>query len=80
MEQIITHPTLQHVQDSCEIRVSPDGFMKGRSWSTNLLSCDEVTLLVDKAVDVVYLDISKAFDTVSHCNLLEKLGAHGLSG
>ncbi|TRZ08085.1 hypothetical protein HGM15179_019021 [Zosterops borbonicus] len=39
-----------------------------------------VTHLVDagRAVDVVYLNFSKAFDTVSHSKLLEKLAARGL--
>ena len=31
-----------------------------------------------KAVDVVYLDFSKAFDTVSHNIHLQKLAVHGL--
>ena len=55
----------------------------GRSCLTNLISfCDKVTHLVDegKAVDVVYLDFSKAFDTVPHNILMEKLAAHSLDG
>jgi len=41
-----------------------------------------MTCLVDesKAVDIIYLDFSKAFDTVLHRILLEKLAAHGLDG
>ncbi|GAB0180823.1 mitochondrial enolase superfamily member 1 [Grus japonensis] len=55
--------------------------MKGLSCLTNLISFyDKVTHLVDegKAVHVVYLDFSKAFDTISPSILLEKLAAHGL--
>ena len=48
---------------------------------TNLISFyDWVTRLVDegKAVDVVYLDFSKAFNTVPYSILLKKLAACGL--
>jgi len=33
-----------------------------------------------KAVDVIYLDFSKAFDALPQSTLLEKLAAHGLDG
>ena len=65
------------------IRPSQHGFMNGRPCLTNLISFyDKMTRLVDEgqAVDVVYLDFSKAFGTVPPNILMEKLAAHGLDG
>jgi len=82
-EQFILTALTGHVKDNQGIRPSQHGFMKGRSCLTNLISfCDQVTHLVDKgkAVDVVHLDFSKAFDSVPHSILLEKRAAHDLGG
>ena len=76
MEQIIMRKIKWRVWDNQGIKSSKYEFMKARSCLTNLISFyDLVTRLVDegKTVDVVYLDFSKAFDTVFHIILLGKL-------
>ncbi|GAB0196694.1 hypothetical protein GRJ2_002134700 [Grus japonensis] len=74
---------MRHVHDNQVTGPSQRGFMKGRSYLTNLISFyDKVTCLVDegKAVDVVYLDFNKAFNTLSHSIFLEKRAVLGLDG
>lgn len=70
------------MKDKRVIRGSQRGFMKGKSCLTNLIpSYEEIVRWVDniKAVDVVYLDFSKAYDTVSHSILAAKLRKCGLN-
>ncbi|CAM4552508.1 unnamed protein product [Caretta caretta] len=58
------------------------GFTKGRSCQTNLISFFEtVTDFLDKgnAVDLIYLDFNKAFDTVPQGELLAKLENMGIN-
>ena len=57
--------------------------MSGKSCLSNLIEFFEgVTKKVDEgsAVDVVYMDFSKAFDKVPHGRLLHKVKSHGIQG
>jgi len=69
------------VEEKKVIRSSQHGFTKGKSCLANLVAFyDGMTSWVDeeRAVDVVYLDFSKAFEPVSHNNLVGKLRKCGL--
>ena len=59
------------------------GFRKNRSTVAQLLdTVNEWTSVIDsgKLVDSIYIDIRKAFDSVSHAKLLQTLSAVGVSG
>jgi len=81
MEQLILEVINKQVEEKKVIRSSQHGFTKGKSCLANLIAFyNGMTGWVDegRAMDVVYLDFRKAFNTVSHNILLGKLRKCGL--
>jgi len=67
MEQLILECISSHLKDEEVVRSSQQGFIKEMSCLINLINFyDEMNGLVDegRAVDIVFLDFSKAFLTV----------------
>ena len=64
--------------------VSPlqHGFLRNRFCTTQLLSVNAISRNLDKNIqtEVIYLDLAKAFDSVDHWVILQKLKRYGAEG
>ena len=81
MEQLFLEVINKQVEEKKVIRSKQHELTKGKSCLTNLIDFyDDMTGWIDegRAVEVVYLDFSKAFDTLSRNILLGKLRKCGL--
>jgi len=83
LESIIKDNVIFHLEKFQLLKNTQHGFRSGRSCLTNILEfLENLTCSLDEgnAVDVVYLDFSKAFDKVPHLRLSRKLEGHGITG
>ena len=83
IERIVHKNIVSYLLNNCLISPNQHGFLKKRSTTTNMISClNKWTKLIDEksSLDVIYLDLQKAFDKVSHKKLLYKLKKLGFEG
>jgi hypothetical protein len=80
-ESIMSKRILSHLQTNSLLSSKQFGFLPNKSTYSNLLSCYHKWLISFSSnitTNVIYTDISKAFDTVSHSKLLDILQKYGL--
>jgi hypothetical protein len=83
MEAIIKDQLVSYLLAKGLISKHQHAFIKKHSTITNLLECTHdwaIAMHGVKAVDAIYIDFSRAFDSVVHSKLLYKLSNYGISG
>ncbi|CAB3996295.1 Hypothetical predicted protein [Paramuricea clavata] len=81
LERCIFNNIKYHVYE--QINPCQNGFMPGKSCITQLIEVlEQIGRELDrgKQIDVLYLDMSKAFDRVSHVELIHRLREFGFGG
>jgi hypothetical protein len=82
MEKIVRDHIIEHLKANNLLTNKQYGFISGRSTSLQLLTVlDEWSEALDagNSIDCIYMDYQKAFDTVPHRRLLNKLQAYGIT-
>lgn len=83
MESVIKQHLLTYLLNRHLITRHQHGFLNNHSTATNLLECTHdwvVALGCSNQVDVVYIDFSRAFDSIVFAKLLLKLQSYGVDG
>ena len=82
LEKSVHQQLMDYLEDNTLLSRNQFGYRRMRSTdlATTLL-LDDIRREVDKGklVGVMFMDLSKAFDTISHATLLEKLKAYGIN-
>ena len=74
---------MEHLQSRGLLADAQHGFRPGRSCATQLMmAIEEWSCMIEKGepVDILYLDLAKAFNTVPPRKLLKKVKAYGIGG
>ena len=83
LEHLVRADIMKNMWENKLLSDYQHGFVEGRSCTSQLPAVLEAwTRILDSgnAVDAIYLDFRKAFDTVPHRHLLAKLEGYGVTG
>ena len=82
-ESIVRDEVVDHMNRNNLLSNEQHGFVPRRNCVTNLLTCIEIrTRMVEdgESIDIIHTDFAKAFDSVPHQRLLEKVRNFGITG